>query len=151
MATAKQAQPEFFAVAPAKLAVMSFFTLGIYDLYWFYKNWKAVQTEKDGKFWLFIRVLFCPISAFSLFKKMGIPKASPLAAAYLASCMASRLPDPWSLVSLLGFLPLVLVQITANKSSASKPLTRYSKKEIVFAVLGGILTLLVIVNALLPS
>src|SRR6266571_6685632 len=32
-------QASFFVVSPAKLAIMSVATLGLYQIYWFYRNW----------------------------------------------------------------------------------------------------------------
>ena len=40
--------PLFFTTSPLKLIVMSICTMGIYDLYWFYKNWKLVR-ERTGQ------------------------------------------------------------------------------------------------------
>jgi hypothetical protein len=39
MAPAFVSPPMYFPVSRLKLAVMSTCTLGIYELYWFYKNW----------------------------------------------------------------------------------------------------------------
>ena len=39
------ALPPFFAVPLWKLALMSFFTFGIYELYWFYRNWQRVRVR----------------------------------------------------------------------------------------------------------
>jgi hypothetical protein len=53
-------QPIFFPVSPLKLVVMSTVTFGIYELYWFYQNWKLVKhrTRRDiMPFWrAFLRV-----------------------------------------------------------------------------------------------
>ena len=49
-----QGQPAFFAVSPLKLIVMSTATLGIYELYWFYKNWKLIKQRTESNimpFW----------------------------------------------------------------------------------------------------
>ena len=39
----------FFATSQAKLAIMSIATLGIYDIWWFYKNWLAVRARTGRK------------------------------------------------------------------------------------------------------
>src|SRR5258708_1698326 len=47
-------EPLFFSVSLLKLLVMSTVTLGLYDLYWFYKNWTFVKerTARDiSPFW----------------------------------------------------------------------------------------------------
>src|SRR5690349_17919588 len=56
-------QPAFFPVSPVKLVVMSTFTFGIYELYWFYRNWKLIKQRTGASitpFWrAFFGILFC--------------------------------------------------------------------------------------------
>lgn len=39
--------PGYFAVSATKFIVMSACTLGLYEVFWFYKNWQRVK-EKTG-------------------------------------------------------------------------------------------------------
>lgn len=41
--------PPFFPVSRLKLLVMFFSTLGLYQMYWLYKNWKMVRLRTDEK------------------------------------------------------------------------------------------------------
>ncbi len=39
--------PIFFPASRTKLLVMSLCTFGLYEYYWFYKNWKLVRDRVD--------------------------------------------------------------------------------------------------------
>ncbi len=114
----------FFPVSARKLIVMSVATLGLYETYWFYKNWKAVQ-ERTGKemspFW---RGVFGPWWCFSLFKAVEACAAAHrvklwfapgwAAGVYFGLRACGRLPSPYWLLTFLALIPLVLVQRTCN-------------------------------------
>jgi hypothetical protein len=61
---------KFFVVSTQKLILLSVFTLGFYELYWFYKNWQVVQKHQEKKLQLFWRAFFSIFYAYSLFKKI---------------------------------------------------------------------------------
>jgi hypothetical protein len=43
---AGDSQAPYFAVSLLKLTVMSVCTFGIYELYWFYKNWRLIMERE---------------------------------------------------------------------------------------------------------
>jgi len=107
----------FFEVSLPKFVVMSVATFGIYNLYWAYQQWVHISArgrESISPFW---RAFFSPIWSFSLFERIKVDAStrgiavywSPgvLGFAYLIMGVLYRLPDPYWLVSLLSFLPLV--------------------------------------------
>jgi len=51
-------KPIFSPVSKTKLAVMSICTLGMYDLYWFYKNWGLVKDRNNLEIKPFWRAFF---------------------------------------------------------------------------------------------
>ena len=108
----------FFSATPLKFVVMSICTLGIYQLYWFYKNWKLIKERTGQEIWPFWRAFFCPIWAYSCFKEInsrtggGLP-IGLLAIAYFAISVVWKLPDPYWLISLFSFLPLIPVNSVA--------------------------------------
>ncbi|OGK17712.1 hypothetical protein A2774_01995 [Candidatus Roizmanbacteria bacterium RIFCSPHIGHO2_01_FULL_39_12c] len=91
-------------------------TFGLYEIYWFYRQWKSFNTANDlkhGNFTLWIYSLFAPLSSYSLFKHIsnnvketndgkGL-EAGGLAIVYF---FFTRF---W-----LGFLPLIPVQKKIN-------------------------------------
>jgi hypothetical protein len=113
--------PAWFAVAPAKLVVMSVATVGLYQVYWFYKHWRAVRDAgEDVLPWA--RSIFGVLFCYSLFRRvadsaagLAAPAAPLLAAVYIALCVSAQLlPFPYTLLAALSVLPLVPIQSAAN-------------------------------------
>jgi hypothetical protein len=157
--------PVFFPVSPLKLVIMSTVTFGIYELYWFYKNWKLIK-ERTGRdimpFWrAFFGVFFC----YSCFREVeeaarfrGISFLSPglLAAIWIILTICWRLPDPYWLVCWLTPFVLVPVQNAINRLNIEiapnhNRNSRFSGWNIAGIVLGGILFVLSIIGAFMPE
>ena len=156
----------FFPVSGLKLALMSLGTLGLYEIYWSYKNWKCVQEHLGEKVNAPIRALFYPLTSYSLFKRIreragqsqlgeGLP-AGPLALAVFLLGAMSRLPDPWYIASLLAFLPMLPVQSTVNE--LNRKLTpqadnnaSFSAWNIAGLALGGILLSLALLGTFMAE
>ena len=127
-ATVTGAEPAFFPVSLLKLALMSLATFGLYEIYWSYRNWKCVQRmpymtyEKPNAP---IRAFFYPLTSYWLFLHIreqsrvldgtGTLQAGLLALTVLAFRLLARRPDPYWLLCLLGFLPLLPVQSVVNR------------------------------------
>ena len=48
--------PMYFPVSLTKLVVISFWTFGLYEIYWFYKNWSLINQRED----INIMPVLCP-------------------------------------------------------------------------------------------
>jgi hypothetical protein len=160
-----QAAP-WFAVGTVKLVVMSLVTLGAYEVYWFYKQWKSVKERTGASVHPVLGAIFSGLSGFWLFKRVedaareaGVRvgwSGAGMALAYLLLALLHRLPDPWWLASFLSVLPVVAVQSAVNAIHARKaPLA--AKNEALTAwnwagvVVGGLLLLLATLGAFLPE
>jgi hypothetical protein len=116
-------------VAMRKFVWMSFFTLGLYDVYWFYWNWRRQRDREDARVRAGWRTFLSPFVAFMLFddvrnaaRRRDIAVSwSPaiLAACYLALLMGFVLPGWLWLLTLINFAPLIPVQNTINTMHAS--------------------------------
>lgn len=94
-------------------------TLGLYPLYWFWQNWRAIKRETGGSQWPWARALFAPIWAFFCFSDLRDAAASRrrqlafapglLAAMFFLLNLAGRLPNGAALLSVFTFLPLLPV------------------------------------------
>ena len=155
----------FFGVSLDKFIVMSICTFGIYDIYWCYHQWRAERRRGDSDVSPFWRAFFAPLWGFSLFSRVqdvaerhGVTatwSANGLGLAFLLLSISWRLPDPYWLVSVFAFLPLVPIQVTVNAlNTAAAPSAprndKYSGLNVLGIVWGVILMALVVVGMLLP-
>ena len=107
----------YFSVSPFKLALMSICTVGVYNLYWFYKNWIHIKNQLGLDINPAWRTIFAPLWAYSLFDfiqdkankgKLGLSiYPGPLAVVYFLFVISARLPSAYWLLSFLSFLPLI--------------------------------------------
>ena len=155
----------YFAVGVAKLCVMSITTLGLYELYWFYKQWKCAARISGEKLWAPVRALFFPFTAYFLFTRMhdhahrysvSFPAVGALAFAVFFLNVAWRLPDPWWLVSEFAFLPLIAVQNAVNALNAkaapgADENRRLTPGNVVAILLGGAITALAVIGVFMPG
>ena len=115
------AGPSWFAVGPGKLIAMSVVTLGLYQLYWFYQQWRRVRDGGENVS-VVARSLFGVLFSYSLFRRViaSAPDAAPAAGAgalavlYGLLCISSRLPLPFAAIALLSVLPLAAIQRIAS-------------------------------------
>ncbi len=158
--------PPYFPISTGKLAVMSIVTFGLYEIYWFYQNWSRERARTKEDLWPVPRAIFGVLFAYSLFNRIRAqalasnvpPFASGglLALAYFLITGTWRLPDPYWLLCLLTFLPLLPVQAAVNRlnqqTAPDAPGNRtYSAWNVVMIIVGVIWLLLVIVGLLTPS
>lgn len=156
----------FFPVSTFKLVLMSVCTLGVYELYWFYKNWQLVKARDGSDIYPFWRAFFGVFFCYSLFTKVrdhGHPDvgsnrlpAGALAFGWIVATLMWRLPDPYSMCSLLAFVFMIPVQMTANRiNSAVEPEHdrngRLTWLNWVGVVIGGLVVALAIVGSFLPE
>lgn len=161
-------RPEVLALHPmseAKLLVMSLCTLGLYEIWWFYRNWRLLRDHRGRDVWAPARGLFAPLFAFSLFEEVrGEAARAGVAAgwssglralAFFVINMAWRLPDPYGLISLAAFIPLLDVQGTINAANArlgdpvpvDRTFTRWNRVGI---AVGGLVLVLSVIGTFMP-
>jgi len=108
--------PYPYAISIWKLVIMSLATFGLYEIYWFYRQWKSFNAEnklKHGRFALWMLALFSPLTSYSLFKHVSndvkeVNEGKGLEARTLA-VVYFFLTRFW-----LGFLPLIPAQNKIN-------------------------------------
>ena len=159
-------EPVFFAVSVPKLLIMSICTFSVYEIYWFYRQWKQIAERDREAIWPLARGLFTVIFCYPCFAKIrdygadtrtGAPlAAAPLAIGWVGTTLMWRLPDPYWWISMLAVVFLIPVQIEVNRlNAAATPLhdrnTRFSAWNWVAVVGGGLLFLLALVGTFLPD
>jgi hypothetical protein len=159
-------QPAYFPVSRTKLILMSFGTFGIYQIYWFYKNWKAMQAE-GIKLNAPVRAVFYPLTSYWLFRHIGARAAAAgvagtyhagglAAALFIVSSVTWRLPDPWWLLGYAGFLLLLPVQASVDQINLkvapdADRNARFSGWNIVSMIVGCLVLALAIVGMFVPQ
>jgi hypothetical protein len=167
MANGALSQPmqlPFFSVSVRKLIVMHVVTLGMYQLYWFYRHWIAVRNFNQIYISPAVRTLLSVIFAFNLFKRIldssnftrasSIGLAAVLGTFLLATSIAMYLPPQYFFIATLALLPTLPVQMLANRANNSVDPThavnsKFSILNWIAIAIGGILLLLVLAGAML--
>ncbi len=146
-------EPVFFVVKTSKLIIMSVMTLGLYEIYWFYRNWRAVQLAEGSKIWPFARSLFGVLTSYFLFSRVAGIQALPLALLYASiSVVGSRLPDWGMLAGFFSFVPLLFVQDGMVRTGHVQESNTYSLFETCYLIVASCIVVLAIVSAFsLPS
>jgi hypothetical protein len=155
----------FFDVSVLKLVVMSTVTFNLYQIYWFYKNWRMAK-ERGEDVIPILRAIFAVLFAYPLFKDIRergrsasltlLPGAGGLVFLFFLLQMSWRLPDPAWLLGFLSVVPLAIVQNDIAKLHRALGLdpginNRFTWQNIVGVVLGGLWLLLAIIGTFLPE
>jgi len=61
----------FYVVSPKKFLLLFIGTLGMYQLYWFYENWRKYKYENNLSLWPVPRAIFSIFFTHSLFRKIN--------------------------------------------------------------------------------
>lgn len=158
-------EPPYFPVSTTKLVVMTLCTFGLYEVYWFYKNWSLIKKRDAVEIMPFWRAFFSIFFCHGCFKhiqttadKLGVKSfsAEGMAAGWVIASLLWRLPDPFWLVSMCALLFLLPVQNTVNEINAAaapghEPNSGFGGLNIVGVVVGGLLLVLGVVGAFMPD
>lgn len=159
-------QRPYFAVSPAKLVVMSICTLGMYEIYWFYKHWNQIRVTNRQKVLPFLRAMFSIFTCHFLFMRIkDEAQSSGIAAMFSPGLLTFCYIVPslfWGSSGILCLLglgslwALVTVQRVANSlndhfAPDADRNERYSVTNIVFMAIGGLLFLLVVIGSMARS
>jgi TPR repeat protein len=124
-AAPQSARPAFFPVAPRKLLVMMFATLGAYQWYWMYQNWRLIKERERSKINPALRSLFAMFFIYQLLARIrkaadanGVATRLPVAVLALTWFLCSlgwQFPKPYNLLGYFSFLTLLPAQIAVNR------------------------------------
>lgn len=158
---AESAEPYFFTTAPLKFVVMSICTFGLYELYWFYKNWVLIRNRTGRSIMPVWRTIFAPLWAYSVFSEVHntaaehhVPSSmSPgfLAFGYFIIAVLSNGPDPIWLIALIGFLTIlpannVAIRLNQALSPDAPENHSFTPLNLVWIVIGLIFLVLVVLG-----
>lgn len=155
----------FFTPSTTKLIVMSICTLGLYELYWFYKNWVILKSVGTNCIPI-LRVIFAPLFAYSCFWYINQSKINKkidlkfpiisLAVFYFILCVSANFPDPYSLISYFTFVPVAIAnRIALAVNNAQLPgfasNSKFSKWNWLAIIIGGPLSIFLVWVSILPG
>lgn len=170
-ASVPHARPEgpetpFFLVGGGKLVIMSVVTLGFYQLYWFYQQWRRVRDVGREPIWPFVRMFFTVIFCYALFRRVAdaaaqrgldyVPSAGACTLGFVVFTMLFPLPDPWWMLSLFSAFPMVPIQRAASAAALAQvptadPNTTLSPLNWFGVVLGGLVLILALIGMAVPK
>jgi len=143
----------YFPVSKLKFSLMSICTLSLYPLYWNYKNWCYIKDRDQANIMPLWRSIFYPLWYYSLLThlctdskndnvKNSIFK-SVLVTVMLLFSICSILPDPYWLVSIFIFIPILPAVHIISKINASrevnKKITSHRLINFITYLIGGTL------------
>jgi hypothetical protein len=124
-----------FPVGLFKLAIMSVTTLGVYQGYWMYRNWKYLRQRRKIKAnssrrsdypFFFIYPLFREIRALgTTISSQSMVAPAILFTLWLALTFLTNLPDPYYLLGNLDIIPILIVQSYVNKLNRENGCERF--------------------------
>jgi len=154
----------FFTTSSTKLIVLSVCSFGLYEIYWFYRNWSQHRKRTGVDVIPGLRAFFAPLFAYSLFNIIQDAaqeneleeSLSPgaLALAFFLLSMSWRLPEALSLISYATVLPLISANqlaraVNAKVAPGAPENTAFSGWNIALTVIGGLLVVASVYGTLL--
>lgn len=156
----------YYSPPTLKLASLSLVTLGLYPLYWFWQNWRAIKRETGGTQWPWARALFAPLWSFLCFSDLRDIAVSRrrelafapglLAAVYFLLNLGGRLPGGMALVSLFTFVPILPINSLLRRYHREggvdmQRMDRFGVWHILLLLFGAGFLLLVLFGLSLPD
>lgn len=142
----------FLLVSIPKLVIMSVLTLNLYNIYWGYKNWQAVQQTENVNIHPKLRALFPVFFIRSLARRMGVTQPTKVVLTLIGIALFTRLNNSLSLLSVLSFVPFIWMQQAVNAHHPADKLSNaYSTTEKVLVVVGALLWVLVFIGLTVPE
>lgn len=151
----------YYSPPTLKIAALSLTTLGIYPVYWFWRNWRAIKRETGGDQWPWARALFSPLWSFLCFSDLRNAASNhrrPLAfapgllgVAYFLLNFSSRFPNALWLFALFSFVPLLPVNSLLRRYHHDEGMDmraydRFGVWHILVVIFGGLLLLIALVG-----
>jgi hypothetical protein len=109
---ARGGQTRYYAVPPARVVTLYVLTFGMYGIWWFYQNWRAIKRHDGSSIWPIPRALFSQFSYFLLISDLNQRTRDRFAGSFFSELgtgpalgffllnVAYRLPDPFWIITL---------------------------------------------------
>ncbi len=152
-----------YVISIPKLVILSVLTFGIFDWYWFYRQWKSFAKDRHNFLVFILLAIFAVLSCFSLFPNISgrlkdnrlKVEVSPiiLALLYFLLTGLDKLPTPFFLLSSATVIPLAFVQKEINTYSELKYgdkliQSNFGIRNLITSIIGGIVMFLILYASL---
>ena len=151
-------------ISVGKFIFYSIISFGIYEIVWFYRNWKFFKEKENLNISPFWRAIFAIFFINDLFKRMlklsqekGYKETYSsgwLTASWFILGILSRLPDPYWLICFFTFIPLLAPLNAMNYYwDKDKKLPERTLKwwHILLIIFGVIWVILALVGTFIPE
>ena len=150
----------YYSPPTMKIVALSLSTLGVYPMYWFWRNWRAIKRERGGEQWPWARALFSPIWAYFCFRELQavaenrrrILAFTPgmLTVFYILLCLVGQVRGGVGLLSVLAFMPLLPINSLLRRYHQDErvdmqQMDRFGGWHILLLIVGGSVLLLALV------
>lgn len=167
--TSSDVKPDWYAVSPLKLVMMSLCTLNVYLLYWHYKQWTTLKERRGDDIMPWARAIFSIFFVTRLFDEVRTAggmrgaqlAAGPLAAGVIVVQVLDRIAGrvdvgPLGLIGLTAPLFIVPVQNEINAQlrdadPAADLNGRFGAANILAMCIGTPILLLALVGTFMPA
>ncbi len=122
---------QFYATGPIKFVLMFFATIGLYPVYWSYRNWHFIQERDQSGVTPILAALFYPLTFYWFMRSLAPSLDSrvlssaawraTLAGVLFVISASSAFPDPYWLVSMLAFVPMMPIVLAMSSTAKRNP------------------------------
>lgn len=119
---ASPAPAAYYPVSRTKFVLLAVLTLGLYEIYWFYKNWAYVRIREQSNIWPLARGIFAGLWYVPFLldvnrhspRRIAVGVVALLGVLYFVTLAVWRLPDPFWVVTMFSFVPLLPAVAAVN-------------------------------------
>lgn len=145
---AESGEALFHHVSPVKFVIMTLITLGLYEIWWFWRGWKDIERREGLNIWPFWRGFFAPVWFYAfatrVFNMRGHSRAglaALLALFYFGLTVSWQLPEPYWLISfatIIVLLPVVIAvhRINTDLGIRGRAYRRFGVPHVLVALIG---------------
>ncbi len=146
--------------------LLNIITFGIYTVWWMFKSWRFFEEKRGADVIPVLRAFFCIIFTYSLFehiqqyaRRVGYHNSfssTGLFVLFILLNLTGQFPDPYWLVSLLAFLPLIQPHQTLNDAIiqsgeyAGFERSGFNNRQIILIIVGLLFWGLVLIGLFVP-
>lgn len=156
----------YYAVSLPKLALLSLGSFGLYNFWWFYQQWRAVQASRDEAIRPGWRAVWAVVYCYPLFQCIQHdvwgaggrmrPGAPLLTISFVGLLMLHILPGGYGLSAVLAVVPLLVVQQSINElcmtvAPAVQPDRHFDMRASVLVLVGTVGWMVVAANIVMPE